>query len=203
MNFSSLVLLQHRSASGKCAEVLSVYILSQYPTTPEAFSSSLANSLLQQFYTSLFSVQRSLPVEISQQLDEYRKSVLSAPSLLDELGSIIISGELSAVPNSPESPSKKRQPKKTKRKVQRINFDVFKKAEYSVPESQEAAEVLALNVLDELKYILQVSFLLIDPYLHRLVTCNSNILQSYRTPRTHKSSWTPIFSILNLNNRPN
>ena len=143
-------------------------------------------------------------MEISKQLDEYRKSVLFAPGLLDELGSIIISGELSAVPNSPESPtSKKKLPKKTKRKVQRINFDVFKKAECSVPESQEAAEVLALNILEELKYVLQVSFLLIAPYWYRLVTCNSNILQSYRTPRTHKSSWMPIFSTVNLNNRRN
>ena len=92
-------------------------------------------------------------MEISKQLDGYRKSVLFAPGLLDEL-SLIISGELSATRNSP--PSKKKQLKKTKHKVQHINFDVFKKAECSVPESQEAAEVLALNILNDAKSILQV-----------------------------------------------
>ena len=99
-------------------------------------------------------------MEISNKLDGYRKHVLFAPSLLDELGSIITSGKLNAVPNSPEFPSgkKKQQQKKTNRKVQRINVDVFKKAECSVPESQEEAEVLALEILDYLKFVLQVSF---------------------------------------------
>ena len=99
-------------------------------------------------------------MEISNKLDGYRKPVLFAPGLLDELGSIIMSGELNAAPNSPEFPSgkKKQQQKKTKRRVQRINFDVFKKAECSVPESQETAEVLALEILGDLKFVLQVSF---------------------------------------------
>ena len=100
-------------------------------------------------------------MEISNKLDGYRKHVLFDPGLLDELGSIITSGKLNAAPNSPEFPSGKRkqQQKNTKRKVQRINVDVFKKAERSVPESQEKAEVLAREILNDLRIVLQVSFL--------------------------------------------
>ena len=88
-----------------------------------------------------------------------------APGLLDELGSIITSDKLNAVPNSPEFPieKKKQQQKKTKRKVQRINVDVFKKAECRVPESQVEAEELAREILDGLRFVLQVSFLSSTP----------------------------------------
>ncbi|KZP30397.1 hypothetical protein FIBSPDRAFT_1038357 [Athelia psychrophila] len=126
---------------------VSNHVFAYFPSTADAFDSSLGGILLRQFCTSLFSIRRALPRALELQLDDLRLPVDNAPAVLKSL-----SEGIDAL-NSQVNPRKK-----GKGGARFSNLDAFRKLGIFVPSTAQEAELITNQLLDEQKGILKTYF---------------------------------------------
>lgn len=123
------------------------------------FSSSPIADLLQRFLLSLFGLRRLFPAEISLSIDEYRQLVGWAPPALAEISAMLVNDALVSPPvlnNRGNNNNMRYKGKQAKRSSIAINAEPFKKLDVSVPNTKQAAQQLATNILQDLKRVLEV-----------------------------------------------
>ncbi|KIM84759.1 hypothetical protein PILCRDRAFT_818367 [Piloderma croceum F 1598] len=150
------------SASPMVADRVSSYVLEHFPTTADAFASSLAHKLLQRFWSYLFFIRRSFPTDTSNSLENCRKSVEWAPSVLQAISTMLYSNTHldSLVQNGARHRGAPRR-----RATVTVNPEPFQKLGIDAPNTTEAAEHSAVSVLQDQKRILEVISFMTLPFL--------------------------------------
>jgi len=150
-----------RAASPMVADRVSSYVLEHFPTTADAFASSLAHKLLQRFWSYLFFIRRSFPADTSNSLENSRKSVEWAPFVLQAISAMLPSNTHSdsSVQNGRHRGARRRRATVT------VNAAPFQKLGMDTPNTIEAAEYCAVSVLQDQKRILEVINFTTPPFL--------------------------------------
>jgi len=146
---------------------LADWIMEQFPTSPDIFSSSLTEKLLARF--SLFFLLTPLPLPILEirKMTDYRRSVVRAPKVFETLLAMSFIDDGSHVVDEEEElrdtnlvkrkHKSQRKNKQAMRGVNTVKPESFKALAISVPNTRQNAEEIALGILSEQKLILEVS----------------------------------------------
>jgi hypothetical protein len=142
-----------RAASPIVADRVSSYVLEHFPTTADAFAPSLAHKLLQRFWSYLFFIRRSFPVDTSNILENCQKSVERAPFVLQAIAVMLYSN--THLDSSLQNGARHRGARRRRTTVT-VDAEPFQKFGIDAPNTTEAAEHSAVNVLQDQKRILEV-----------------------------------------------
>jgi hypothetical protein len=153
-----------RAVSPMVADRVSSYVLEHFPTTADAFASSLANKLLQRFWSYLFFIRRSFPTDTSNDLENCRISVEWAPFVLQAISAMLCSNTNTHLDTLVQNVARHRGARRRRATVT-VNAEPFQKLGIDTPNTTEAAEHSAVSILQDQKRILEVISFMTIPFL--------------------------------------